>query len=269
MDKIIKKTKPGSANWEYSQYYLNPWLGCSHECAYCYNKGRYKNNMFWGKPVRPVKGLFARLEYQLEREIPQGQIFMSFVGDPFDVNMYHNTRKVLEILLKYDVPNLCVLTKSRTVVLFMDILKQFKNIKIGFSLSFDNDKDSIKYEPGAAVFSERVKALEEMMWECWGYHNIRFWASLEPVINILQTLNIIYKTRDFVSFYKIGLLGSHSKLFEGYNNQKFKAFACDALKLIKEADVDVYIKKSLQAKMGSYIMQFYPQKFFDPMYLQA
>ena len=79
------------------------------------------------------------------------------------------------------------------------------NDSFGVTLTFDNDADSEKWEPGAALPGDRIVALVEA-------HNrgISTWVSCEPVIFKEQTLHLINMTREFVDCFRIGKLNRSS-----------------------------------------------------------
>jgi DNA repair photolyase len=83
------------------------------------------------------------------------------------------TRECLKIALKYKIP-ISILTKSKTVLNDLDIIKKFgENIKIGFTLTFDNDIDSIDWEKEASLPKERVECLKVLK-----ENNIKTWIIL-------------------------------------------------------------------------------------------
>jgi DNA repair photolyase len=73
--------------------------------------------------------------------------------------------------------------------------------KFGVTLTFDNDVDSKKWEPGAALPSDRIAALKEAR-RC----DVRTWVSMEPVIVPEQTLRLIELAYEFVDFFWVGKL---------------------------------------------------------------
>ena len=76
--------------------------------------------------------------------------------------------------------------------------------KFGVTLTFDNDVDSKKWEPGAALPKDRIAALKEA--HSRGIHT---WVSMEPVIKPEQTLHLIELTYEFVDLFWVGKLNRH------------------------------------------------------------
>ena len=91
------------------------------------------------------------------------QILLSFTGDPYCGYKPEITTRVLEILNHYK-HKVAILTKGGDNVLKdLDIIKSFgKRIKIGATLTFDNEQDSKQWEPGAKLPEERIETLRTL-----------------------------------------------------------------------------------------------------------
>jgi len=229
----------------YSPLALNFYNGCDHGCTYCFNK-RFK--YFTDNPVLK-KNFFANLLKDAKKLAGTNkQVLLCFSGDPYckkDV-VLQATRRVLEILLLYKIPT-AVLTKGGERCLRdLDLFKQFgEGIKIGASLTFSDPEHSKHYEPGAALPEERFQTLKTL-------HDagIRTWVSLEPVINIKQTLAIIDITHPYVTEYKIGKLNGYrlekNNPF-GFNcNHNWKYFLNEAVSRMRMYNKQFYVKKELR-----------------------
>jgi DNA repair photolyase len=234
---------------EYSPTALNHYLGCDHDCLYCFNK---KRTYFTNPPHLPKNCLnrVGKEAYVLEGT--NDQVLLSFAGDPYcKAEMtQHVTRQVLEIFLKYRIPTAILTKGGKRCLKDLKLFKQFgKGIKIGATLTFSNDKHSLHYEPNAATPSERFETLEIL-------HNagIRTWASLEPVFDIKQTLKIIDITHAYVDSYKVGVLNGYN-LAKNKNNpfnfntqpDRWKSLLHEAVKKLRGYKKQFYIKKDLHA----------------------
>jgi len=156
--KIIYPPK-GRAR-EYSPLALNHYLGCDHDCDYCFNKMRtyHTNNPYlapnWLKRVlADAKALSGKHD----------QVLLCFCSDPyckFEM-IHHATRQVLNMFLPNQVPT-AVLTKG--CLNCLDDLELFQafgdKIKVGATLTFTNKTHSLHYEPGAAVPADRFEMLK-------------------------------------------------------------------------------------------------------------
>jgi DNA repair photolyase len=169
---------------EYSPYALNIYNGCDHNCKYCYVKilklQRYKLN----NEIEPRKDIIEKLEKQLKRQEVTEQVLLCFMGDPYckTDTKYETTREVLNILLKYNIPTAILSKGGKRILRDIDLFKKFKKIKVGATLTLLDEKESLEYEPNAALPRERIEVLKKL-------HNegIKTWVSFEPVIRPLTT----------------------------------------------------------------------------------
>ena len=235
-------TPAGKAR-EYSPLALNIYLSCTHGCEYCYApRCRHQTReQYFCKP-EPRKDIAKLLEKELSKgPIPKNQVLLSFIGDVYCETMDNNkaTRDCLEILLKYKVP-VAILTKGGERSLKdIDIFKKFgDHIQIGTTLTFDNEKDSIKWEPGAAIPNERIEVLREFK-----RNGIRTFASFEPVICPSQSLNLMKRTMDCVDVYKVGKLNNYNGLDKGID---WTDFLEKTIKILRDAKKSFYIKHDLR-----------------------
>jgi len=159
-------------------YALNPYRGCAHACVYCYapsvihwDKGK------WGEIVEAKINLPRFLSKEL-RVKKKGVVGLGTVTDPYQPaeKKYEITRRCLELFLMHDLP-VCIQTKSSLVLRDIDLLKKFKNIDVGITLTAIDDAVREKMEPGASSVSERLRALAELR-----ENGIRTWVFLGPVM---------------------------------------------------------------------------------------
>jgi len=159
-------------------YALNPYRGCSHACVYCYapsvihwDKGK------WGELVE-VKINLPRILSKELRVKKKGVVGLGTVTDPYQPSekKYEITRRCLELLLLHDFP-VCIQTKSSLVLRDIDLLKEFKNVEVGITLTALDDTLGEKMEPGASSVSERLRALFELR-----EIGIKPWVFLGPVM---------------------------------------------------------------------------------------
>ena len=87
----------------------------------------------------------------------------------------------------------------------------------GVTLTFDNDDDSKKWEPGAALPGDRIDALKEAHTQ-----GINTWVSCEPVIDPDQTLRLIESTYESVDFFWVGKLNHHPEIEARVDWSKFR-----------------------------------------------
>lgn len=185
---------------EYASSSLNLHHGCSHNCLYCYAKQHDPNHYHEKCEVRVGKSSLTNIESDLKNW--QGErkpIHLTFQGDPYDLGRQDNSivREVLQLFRKYDHP-FQVLTKGGMKAV-QDFDLYGPNDRFGCTLTFINDVDSLKWEPGAALPADRIEALRQAH-----SRGIETWVSLEPVIDPAQTLALIEATHEFVDHYGVG-----------------------------------------------------------------
>jgi DNA repair photolyase len=161
-------------------YALNPYVGCAHECVYCYAKFMKRftgHKERWGDFV-DIKINAPEL---LAREVKRkriGRVWVSGVCDPYQPleKKYRLTEKCLEILAASGWP-FTVQTKSDLVLRDMEILKKAKDSEVGFTITTADDSIRRIFEPGASPVGKRIAALEML-------HNsgIHTFAMIAPVL---------------------------------------------------------------------------------------
>lgn len=228
---------------EYSPYALNIYLNCTHHCKYCYApRCRWQaEEEYFSKPY-PRSRIVRNLESELQKNhAPKEQVLLSFIGDVYCETHDDNkaTRECLEILLDHRVP-VAILTKGGERCLKdIDIFKKFgAHIQIGTTLTFDNDADSLEWERGAALPSERLEVLKIL-------HDagIRTFASFEPVIKPEQSLALMNAGLGCIDTYKVGKLNNYKGLDK---NIEWGLFLERSIKLLRNAKKNIYIKTDLR-----------------------
>lgn len=232
---------------EYSPLALNVFNGCDHGCAYCYAPAiKFTPRETYYSEVEPRKNYLIELQKELKKNAPKNQVLLSFIGDPYSKanDKFKLTRKTLELFLFDRVPA-AILTKGGSRCLQdIDIFKKFgDHIKVGATLTFDNEADSREWEAGAALPEDRIKTLKELH-----KNGIKTWASFEPVIKPDQALNLIYQTIPFVDEYRIGKINNFRQLDKYIN---WTEFLKDALLILRGANKQIYIKQDLRENAPS------------------
>jgi len=217
---------------EYSPLALNIYNGCSHQCSYCYLR-RISKLLSANKPIAR-KNIVAELDKQLSKFCPKIQVLLSFVSDIF-CDGANITSDVIDVLVKYQVP-VAFLTKNKRATNYLEQFKKLNDKKVGYTLTFDNNSDSKKYEPGASTPQERIDALNFLH-----KNGVSTFVSIEPVVYAEQSLEMIKRTINFVDLYKIGKLN-------GVNPPKpidWGNFGLAAIVLLQKYKKEFYIKKDL------------------------
>lgn len=238
---------------EYSMLSCNPYRGCGHKCAYCYVPDvlRMKREDFdAGAESRPD---FLRLLEKDARKYQllgiDKQVMMSFTTDPFNPYNTELTRPTIEILKRYGLA-FCTLTKGGSRALpYMDLFRPDRDAFASTLTSLD-DSFSHKWERGAALPGDRMNTLKR-------FHEagIFTWVSLEPVLDVEATLQIIQETRGYVDLFKIGRVN-----YIGLTKTTdWESFTHRVIDLVHKYDITHYIKKDLQP--------YLPEGYHNPRYI--
>ncbi len=147
-------------------YCLNPYTGCEHDCIYCYARlfmRRYSGHKeAWGEFVDVKINAPELLRKQLERA-KKGIVWISSVCDPYQSleAKYKLTRQCLKELAEKQFP-VNIQTKSKLVLRDLDLLLQFEEIEVGFTITTDDERIAKLFESGASPVKERLNALEKI-----------------------------------------------------------------------------------------------------------
>jgi len=146
-------------------YTVNPYTGCEHGCTYCYARfmKRYTGHKEeWGKFVDVKVNASQLLRKEIKKKKP-GDVWISGVCDPYQPleEKYRLTRKCLEIFLDYGW-KVTVQTKSPLVMRDIDILKKFRKVEVGFTITTADEEIRRIFEPNAPAIKKRIDALDKL-----------------------------------------------------------------------------------------------------------
>lgn len=165
---------------------VNPYVGCTHACAYCYASFIEKfttRTEPWGTWVVAKSNITDVLARELRRP-KSGKVMLSSVTDAYQPaeKTACLTRECLKLLADSGM-NVSILTKSDLVVRDIDVLTSFggllgdTTIKIGFSFSTMSDEIAGIIEPGATPPSRRLAAMKSL-----SDAGIATWAFIAPAL---------------------------------------------------------------------------------------
>ena len=161
-------------------YVVNPYVGCQHACSYCYARfmKRFTGHKEpWGDFVDVKINAPDLLSKEIKKK-RTGTVWVSGVCDPYQPleAKYKLTRRCLEILARDGWP-VVIQTRSPLVCRDLDILKEFKDIEAGFSITTANDEIRKIFEPRAPSVEKRLKAIETLH-----QNGIRTYAMIAPIL---------------------------------------------------------------------------------------
>ena len=141
-------------------YALNPYVGCSHNCTYCYAPDILKMDRSSWTNVKIKSGISKVLSKELKAK--RGVIGLGTVTDPYQPieSVACNTRQCLQEIAKEDVP-VSLLSKSDLVLRDLDLYSNLTRVEIGFSISTD-DEHSKFFEKNVPLPSKRLEAAKKL-----------------------------------------------------------------------------------------------------------
>jgi DNA repair photolyase len=175
-----------------ADFCINPYVGCSHRCVYCYARfmKRFTSHTEpWGEFVdiktNAVELMRKKLKVVKNRE---GVVLLGSVTDAYQPleRKYEITRGLLKELLQSQL-SVSILTKSDLVLRDIDLLKQFKNIKVGITITSTDEKACRVLEPGASSVTKRLAALKKLH-----ESGIYTYAFVGPIIPGITDLRAIF-----------------------------------------------------------------------------
>ena len=217
-----------------SDYVINPYVGCTHGCKYCYASFMkrftgHKEN--WGDFI-DIKRCNKPIDL---KKISGKNVFLSSVTDCY--NQYEKdfciTRNILEQLIDSDC-NLSISTKSKLILRDIDLLKQMKNLIVCMSINSLNEKFRSDMD-NASTIKERIDTLKELHNN--GIYTVLFMSPIFPYIT--EWKEIIDQTKDYVDEYwfeNLNLRGNYKKEILDYIRTNYSDLYSDY--------IDIYLKKN-------------------------
>jgi len=202
VNKIEAKNIIVKSNLPDADYVINPYTGCSHNCIYCY--ARFMKR-FTGHPEK--WGSFVDVKVNATDLIPKRtnkyqnkKILLSSVTDPYLhlEKEYQLTRNILKNLIKLK-PKLNIQTKSDLVLRDIDILKEFQEPEIGFTIITLKEKFKKELEQNTVSIKNRIKALKRL--KELGFKTYLFIGPIFP--KITNWKDIIEQTKPYTDFYML------------------------------------------------------------------
>ncbi len=184
------------SNLPASDYVINPYIGCTHGCKYCYASFMKRftgHNEEWGEFI-DIKHCDKKINL---KKISKKNVFLSSVTDCYNELEEKNliTRNILEQLVNSDC-YLSISTKSKLILRDIDILKKIKNLTVSMSINtldekFRNDMDN------ASSIKDRLETLKKLHEN--GIYTVLFMSPIFPYIT--EWKEIIELSKEFIDEY--------------------------------------------------------------------
>ena len=199
-------------------YAVNPYVGCTHGCKYCYASfmKRFTNHPEpWGE--------FLDVKYWPEIKNPEKyagkELFFGTVTDPYNPQeeTYVRTRALLEQLQGSGV-KISIQTKSDLVLRDIDLIKAFPDARVGFSVNTLNEDFRADMDNAVSI-ERRLKAMKTL-------HDtgIRTTCFISPIFpGITDVSAIIDRVKDqcnLVWLENLNLRGSYKGVIIDYIRTK-------------------------------------------------
>jgi len=219
MNHIDVKSILSKSNLPVCEYSVNPYVGCTHACKYCYASFMKR---FTGH-TEPW-GDFIDVKYWNEIKNPQKyagkEIFIGSVTDPYNPQeeQFKRTRALLE-QLKGSRAKLSIATKSDLILRDLDLIKSFPNARVSWSVNtldenFKNDMDN-------AVSIERRLAAMKVFYEA-GIRTTCFISPIFPKITDVKAIIERVKSQcNLIWLENLNLRGNYKSVILDYIKEKY------------------------------------------------
>lgn len=193
-----------------ADYVINPYIGCSHKCMYCYAEymKRFTGHAHekWGEFL-DIKRCNKSIDTTMFCE--NDTILFGSVTDaynPFE-KKYQITKGILEQLISCKA-RIEILTKSDLVLRDINILKKMPNVYVGISMNTMNDVLRKELEPYASSIEQRINALKMLHEE--GIPTYLFMSPIFPGLsNCEDVINNTHKYVEYICFENLNLRGGY------------------------------------------------------------
>lgn len=217
--KINVKSVLTKSNLPVADYSVNPYVGCSHSCKYCYASfmKRFTNRSEeWGT--------FVDVKYWEVIKNPKKyegkELFIGSVTDPYMPleEKYKRTRTLLEEMQGSGC-KISIATKSDLVLRDIDLIKSFSDARVSWSVNTldDNFKKDMDNSVSIQRKIEVMKKFHEV-----GVRTTCFISPIFPYITNVE--DIILKTKDYCNLIwleNLNLRGSYKKTILDYIKEKY------------------------------------------------
>ncbi|MDR3222524.1 MAG: radical SAM protein [Methanobrevibacter sp.] len=281
--KTLLNKRKGERSFFMEDYTLNPYMGCSFDCSYCYvNGSKYANKT---SSLTVKSNAYELLRTQLKNKVNRGERAIINLGSASDCYMPIEkelglTRDLLKIINRFRFP-VHIITKSELVLRDIDILKKIQKsailpedllIKhdfedeicklksiITFSFSTTDDKIAKIFEYKTPPPSKRLEAIRKLKKE-----GFLVGVALMPILPFLSdsedSLNKIFS--DFKKYnVDYALSGSLTLFGENINHSKVRY-----LSLLKENYPENYEKTAKMFQKKEYLSKIYQKKLNERVY---
>ena len=215
-------------------YSVNPYVGCTHGCKYCYASFMKR---FTGH-TEPW-GTFLDVKHWLEIKNPQkyrGQrVVIGSVTDGYlpQEEQFQNTRKLLE-QLKDSGAEILICTKSDLVVRDIDLLREMGKVTVSWSINTLDEEFRADMDKAVSV-ERRLRAMKQVYDA--GIRTVCFIAPVFPGITDFEAIFHRVKNQcDLIWLENLNLRGGFKQEILDYIQEKYPKLTSLYQKIYQKGD---------------------------------
>ena len=219
MNQVKVKSILSKSNLPVCEYSVNPYVGCTHSCKYCYASFMKR---FTGH-TEPWDE-FIDIKYWSDINNPKKyankEIFIGSVTDPYNPQeeQFKRTRTFLE-QLKGSGAKLSIATKSDLILRDLDLMKSFPDARISWSVNTLDE--SFKDDMDKAVSIERRLTAMKVFYEA-GVRTTCFISPIFPEItDVKAIIRCVKKHCNLIWLENLNLRGSYKSVILDYIKEKY------------------------------------------------
>lgn len=215
-------------------YSVNPYVGCTHGCEYCYASFMKR---FTGH-TEPL-GTFLDVKHWLEIKNPpkyRGQrVVIGSVTDGYlpQEEQFQNTRKLLE-QLKDSGAEILICTKSDLVVRDIDLLREMGKVTVSWSINTLDEEFRADMDKAVSV-ERRLRAMKQVYDA--GIRTVCFIAPVFPGITDFEAIFYRVKNQcDLIWLENLNLRGGFKQEILDYIQEKYPKLTSLYQKIYQKGD---------------------------------
>ena len=207
-----------------TDYFINPYIGCTIGCLYCNAQFRAaevqrldgRTSRSWGKWLDIKVNGPEILREEVRHKTPGSVCFSPVITDPYlpIERKYRITRQCLSILADAGF-SAVILTRSEHVLEDISILKRLPKVAVGVSVPTDDDSTLKQIEPKAPGFLKRLQVFQSLR-----EAGITTFAVVQPACPVNLT-TFVEQIAPLVDGVYIDHLHEKKRVGQFFNNVKF------------------------------------------------
>ncbi|TQS81578.1 radical SAM mobile pair protein B [Candidatus Methanomassiliicoccus intestinalis] len=222
------------SNLPVGDYSVNPYIGCSHACKYCYASFMKR---FTGHPE--PWGTFLDVKYWPDIKNPQKysgkELFIGSVTDPYvpQEATYERTRTLLH-QLKDSGAKISIATKSDLILRDLDLIKSFPDSRVSWSINTLDEKFRRDMDCAVSI-DRRLTAMKK-------FHDagVRTTCFISPIFpEITDVKAIIERAKNYCNLIwleNLNLRGDYKACILDYIENKYPELAHLYHKIYRQKD---------------------------------